>query len=70
MENENNLKRYRKEKGLTQTEMARAAEISERHYQELEYGKNIPNVYAAILMADKLNVIDLRNLFPKQAKVK
>jgi len=42
--------------GLTQTQVADMSNISERSYQNYEYGKRIPNAETAIRLAKVLNV--------------
>ena len=57
------LQATREREGLTQAQVARFANISETHYQNIEYDKNEPGVRTAIRIADALNVLDLRELF-------
>lgn len=39
------IKELRKEKGITQSEMAELLECKERHYQRIEYGQiNVPSL--------------------------
>lgn len=50
------LKNTRKERGLTQVQIADKAAISEVSYQRIERGAQEPGVKTAILIADALNV--------------
>lgn len=50
------LKRFRKEQKITQRQAAVAAGVSERVYQEYEYGKSVPAVTVLISLADTYNV--------------
>jgi len=50
----NNLKKQRKNKGLTQVEVAKKAKIAERSYQYIEAGERLPNVLTAIRIAKAL----------------
>lgn len=63
----NNLKHYRKLKGLSQDKISKLAGCTVRYYQDLEYGKRVPNVYLAIALCDILDVVNIRELFPPQA---
>lgn len=63
MKQQNNLKEVRTQKGLTQRVVANAAGISERVYQDYEYGKRTPSVYVAIRMAKALGT-GVTQLFP------
>jgi len=47
-----NLLRLRKEKGLTQPEVAKGADLSLRGYQNYERGLREPGIFAAIALAD------------------
>lgn len=61
-----NLIKARKEKGLTQVEVAIKANISEASYQRIEYGQSEPNVQTAIRIADTLGIKSyksFKNLF-------
>lgn len=49
------LKTTREQKGLTQTELADKANISEVSYQRIEYGKQTPSLKTAFLIAEALN---------------
>ncbi len=51
----NKLKEKRKEKGLSQVEVAKKAKISERTYQRYESGERLPDVLTALIIADILN---------------
>ena len=46
MELSNALKRFRKEFKITQKQAAQTANVSERNYQDYEYGKVIPTAAA------------------------
>ena len=56
------LKETREKTGLTQVEVARKANITERAYQHYEYGERVPNVKTAILIAKALKTT-VENLF-------
>lgn len=60
------LQAAREKSGKTQAQVAREAAVSERMYQSYEYGQNEPGVRTAIRIADALNVIDLREIFPEE----
>lgn len=62
--NKSNLKKIREEKGLTQVEIAIQANITERSYQRYETGERVPNAYTAQLIANVLNVENIREIFP------
>ena len=50
------LKPLRKEKGLTQVEMAELLHCTDRHYQKIEYGKiNLPST-TLLFLADFFGV--------------
>lgn len=51
-----NLARVRKEKKLTQRQVAKEINISERVYQSYEYGKVIPSALVLISLADLFDV--------------
>lgn len=57
------LKIRRKEKGFTQTELAKKAKITERAYQRYESGERVPNAYTAQLIANALQTT-VEELFP------
>lgn len=57
------LRAAREASGKTQKQVAKEAGIGERLYQEYEYNTRCPNVRTAILIADALGVVDLRELF-------
>ena len=59
------LKEIRLSKNLTQKELAKQLNISERHYQNIEYGKSNPSIKLALRLCDILE-IDLTDLFPRQ----
>ena len=50
------FKVVRKEKGLTQKQVADGAQIGERQYQDYEYGKRTPSALIFIAIADCLDV--------------
>lgn len=50
------LKRFRKEFKVTQKEAAHAANVSERNYQDYEYGNVIPTATVLITLADHFNI--------------
>lgn len=58
----NTLKNKRIEKGYTQERIARELNITTRHYQRIENGESIPNVFLALKISDILNS-DIRLLF-------
>jgi len=59
------LRAARESAGLSQKQVAAKAKTSNTHYQNIEYGKNVPNVQTAILIAKALdrNVGDMESLF-------
>ncbi len=57
------LKIKRREKGLTQSEIAEKAKISILAYQRYEYGERVPNAYTAQLIAQALQTT-VEELFP------
>lgn len=50
------LKRFRKAYKITQKQAAEMANISERNYQDYEYGKVIPTATILIALADYFDV--------------
>lgn len=50
------LKRFRKTNHVTQKQAAQAAGVSERNYQQYEYGKVIPTANVLIALADFFDV--------------
>lgn len=52
----NNLKRYRKEKGITQIRLSIAAEVSQETISAYESGKALPSAETLIKLSDFLNV--------------
>ena len=50
------LKNKRKERGLTQAQLAEAVGITVTGYQRYESGERIPNAPTAIQIADVLNI--------------
>ena len=59
------LKDKRLSKNLTQKELAKQVNISERHYQGIELGKRSPSIKLALRLCEILE-IDLADLFPRQ----
>ena len=57
-----NIKKYRKQKGLTQLQLSVMAEISKDYVVAIECGKRIPSLKRLIQIADALK-IDIKNLF-------
>ena len=57
------IKKFRLEKGLSQTKIAKLANISETHFQNIEYGKVKPNIYLAQKLALILETT-VNKLFP------
>lgn len=57
------LSTIRRAQKITQKELAKSINISERQYQKYEYGQGLPNVLTAIKIADALDVQDLRVLW-------
>ena len=61
----NNLKLYRQKQGLTQAQLAKIANIGERHYQRIEHGETLPNVMIAQRLAKAFGTETTTNeLFP------
>lgn len=56
MELPNALKRFRKSVKVTQKQAAMAANVSERNYQDYEYGKVVPSAIVLISLADYFDV--------------
>ena len=52
---QNKLRAKRTEAGLLQTQIAERCGIATRLYQYYESGGRVPNVYAALKIADALN---------------
>lgn len=50
------IKQYRIKKGYTQEYIANELKISLRYYQNIEYGKSIPNVILGIKLSNILGV--------------
>ena len=50
------LKRFRKSYKITQKQAASACGISERNYQDYEYGRVIPTATVLIALADYIDV--------------
>jgi XRE family transcriptional regulator len=50
------LKRFRKAYKVTQRQAALACSVSERNYQDYEYGKVVPTATALIALADYFDV--------------
>ena len=56
MELKEALRRFRKYMKITQKQAAKAAHVSERVYQEYEYGKAVPALSYMISLADYYDV--------------
>lgn len=56
MELSDALKRFRKQVKITQKQAALAANISERNFQDYEYGKVVPTATVLIALADYFDV--------------
>lgn len=56
MELSSALKRFRKEFKITQKQAAAASNVSERNYQDYEYGKVVPSATVLIALADYFDV--------------
>lgn len=50
------LRAAREKSGKTQAQVAKETDISESHYQNIEYAKNEPGVRTAIRIADAVGV--------------
>lgn len=59
----NNLKKVREEKGLTQLEVAMSSNITDRQYRRIEKGEQDPKTKTAQLIARTLNAT-VEELFP------
>lgn len=59
----NNLKKVREEKGLTQLEVAISSNITDRQYRRIEKGEQDPKTKTSILIAKTLNST-VEELFP------
>ena len=59
------LKNHRLSKNLTQKELAKQVNISERHYRYIESGNRNPSINLALRLCDILEM-DLTDLFPRQ----
>ncbi len=62
------LKDKREKMGLTQVKIAKESKITERGYQDYEYGKREPKVRTAIRIAKVLNST-VEELFPVSSAV-
>ncbi len=51
-----NIKKYRKQKGLTQEQLSELAGISCDYLSEIERGKKVPSLKRFILIADALEI--------------
>lgn len=58
-----NLKKKRQEKNLTQIQISKIINVSERTYQDYEAGKRVPNVHTAQLIAQALHT-KVEEIFP------
>ncbi len=63
-----NLVALRKKRGLSQVAVAHLLDISERTYQNYEYGERIPPLLTAIALADLYDVA-LDELVGRERKV-
>lgn len=61
-----NLKNARKNKGLTQAQISRLSNISERQYRRIESGEQTPSVDVALLIAQALDIDNVKEIFPLQ----
>lgn len=59
----NNLKKYRIAAGRTQDEVAAAAQVDPKSLYRYENGRQCPNVYTALRLAEYLG-ITVNELFP------
>lgn len=59
----NNLKKIREKKGLTQLEVAISSNITDRQYRRIEKGEQDPKTKTSILIAKTLNCT-VEELFP------
>ena len=59
----NKLKIFRKAKGMSQVEMSKIINKTERTYRHYEAGERVPDVFTAIRIADFYGIKDLRELF-------
>lgn len=50
------LKRFRKEFKITQKQAAKAANVSERNYQDYEYGNVVPSATVLIALSNYFDV--------------
>lgn len=62
-----NVRRLRKESGLTQEEMSRKGRFNYRFYQKLESGKYSPNLYTLFRIA-KSNGVKISDLLDRAPK--
>lgn len=58
------IQEKRKEKGLTQVQLAEKVGVTENAIQNYEAGKRTPNVYTAQKITDALEEDDLKKVFP------
>lgn len=58
----NNLKLIREQKQLSQKKVSEIVGVSERVYQNYEYGQTAPNVYTAMKISDVLDT-PIRKIF-------
>lgn len=56
MELSDAFKRFRKQVKITQKQAAVAANVSERNYQDYEYGRVVPSATVLISLADYFDV--------------
>jgi putative transcriptional regulator len=60
---ENIIRDYRKQRDLTQEQLARKSQTSTRAIQNYEAGKRVPDVHTAIRIAEALNK-EVKDVFP------
>lgn len=53
---QNNIKKYRLQKGLTQEKLAELCDISPDYISEIERGKKTPSIKRLIIIADILKI--------------
>ncbi|MBQ8459526.1 helix-turn-helix transcriptional regulator [bacterium] len=53
---QNNIKKFRKEKGITQLKLSIMTGLSKDYIAAIECGRRVPSVKRLILIASKLNI--------------
>ncbi len=53
---QNNIKKYRKERNLTQEQLSELCNISTDYLSEIERGKKVPSLKRFILIAEALEI--------------